>query len=215
MIVDSSSQKHVFTQDSIDEITMKITYATSNKGKVLSLRKILEPSGIEIEQVSLSIPEPRLDDVNSVAIFKIIFAYQELKRPVIVLDAGFFVHALNGFPKTNVNFALDTVNIEGILKLIEDKDRACEFRHTLAYMDGELSEPKLFPDIRPGTISKEPRGQLQAHNWSPLSLIFIPDGQKKTLAEMTPEEDQAWHASIAENSYYGQFRKWFLARNNK
>lgn len=194
---------------------MKITYATGNKGKVLTLRKALEPYGIEVEQVALSIPEPRLDDVSAVAIFKILFSFQELQRPVIALDAGFFVHALNGFPRTNVNFALDTVNIEGILKLVEAKDRACEFHHTLAYLDKELAAPKLFNEIVPGTIATEPRGQLQAHNWSKLSLIFIPAGQTKTLSEMTPEEFSQWQASRSEETHSAQFRKWFLARNNK
>ena len=38
----------------------------------------------------------------------------------MAMDADFCIDALNGFPKAFVNFALDTIGVEGILKLMED-----------------------------------------------------------------------------------------------
>ena len=43
-------------------------------------------------------------------------AYKIVKKPCISMDAGFWIDELNGFPKAFVNFSLETVGINGILK---------------------------------------------------------------------------------------------------
>lgn len=49
-----------------------------------------------------------------------------------------FIHELNGFPRAYVNHALDTIGIEGILKLMKGvANRYCEFRSCLAFYDGD------------------------------------------------------------------------------
>lgn len=194
---------------------MEIYYATKNLGKVKSLEDALKKYKINIIQASLNLPEPRSDDVKKIAREKVLYAYKEIKKPVVALDAGFYVHSLNGFPKAFVNFALETVGLEGILKLVEGKDRSCEFRHCLAYMDKELKEPIYFQDSVKGTLTEEKRGKIQEHLWSELTLIFVPEGSKKTLAEMTYEEYLKWKEKDRKDSYSVRFANWLLENRVK
>lgn len=101
----------------------QIYFATKNRGKVNSVSSALSKYGIEVVQVALDIPEPRSDDLREIAKEKVLFAYEQIQKPCIALDAGFYVHSLNGFPKAFVNFALETIGIEGILRLVEGKPR--------------------------------------------------------------------------------------------
>lgn len=188
---------------------MRICYATTNQAKVQSLQAALSPAGFEVIQKPLSIPEPRLDRVEDIARFKAMFAFQEAKAPVVALDAGFFIRHLNGFPRSFVNFALDTVKVDGLLKLVSGSDRRAEFRHSLAYHDGQADTPVVFTDIVRGTIAPAMRGKLKPYHWSVLSAIFIPAGETKTLAEMGETEYHDWHERrIGGSSYAQQFILW-------
>ena len=188
----------------------KLLYATTNSGKVLSLRKHLQPHGFDIEWASIAIPEPRFDSVQRTAQFKAMYAFQELKRPVVTNDSGFFIRDLNGFPGTFVNFALNTININGLLRLADGTDRVCEFRHALAYDDG-LDGVEVFCDVVPGSIAPEPRGAFNAsYHWSPLATIFIPAGQEKTLGQMSLIEYFHWSEQMAPKPrYYELFAAWY------
>jgi XTP/dITP diphosphohydrolase len=185
--------------------------ATSNKNKAFSIRKEMKRYGIDVKHIYLDIPEPRSYDIKEIAKTKVLYAYKKLKKPCIVLDSGFFVKSINGFPRTFVNYALETVGIEGILKLVEGKERTCNFRDCLAYYDGS-SKPQLFESVVNGKLSKSPEGKLRPFHWSKLFLIFIPEGRNKTLAQMRKEEYDDWYKSINQDSYIKKFADWFLIR---
>ncbi|HSU73115.1 MAG TPA: non-canonical purine NTP pyrophosphatase [Candidatus Binatia bacterium] len=184
----------------------ELSYATTNTGKFLSMQRALE--GIPVTQVALDIPEPRSSDVQEIAAAKVKFAYERIQKSVIVLDGGFYIHSLNGFPRAFVNFALETIGLEGILKLIEGKDRACEFRECLAYLDDTLPEPRYFVGKVEGTIADAPKGMMQKHLWSQLSRIFVPLDSNTTHAEMTyTEYMQRKVANV--NSCTRAFATWY------
>jgi len=193
---------------------MQLFYATTNQAKVHSLQKDFEHYGIQIIQVPIPLPEPRSSDVKAIAREKVLYAFQKLHQPVLALDAGFYIFALNGFPKAYVNFMLETIGIEGILKLVADTDRACEFRECLAYFDGSLAEPQYFVRHFKGAIATQPLGQLQSHLWSPLSLIFIPEESSKTLAQMTYQEYLEWERVARKKASPEElFDEWFLRQH--
>jgi XTP/dITP diphosphohydrolase len=190
----------------------QIYFATKNRGKVNSVRNALSRYGIEIVQIPLDMPEPRSDDLQEIAREKVLFAYEQIQKPCIALDAGFYIDSLNGFPKTFVNLALETIGIDGILKLVEGKPKTCEFRNCLAYMDENLSEPVYFESRVSGELSENPRGVIEDYAWSELFLIFIPEGTNKTLAEMTFDEYQAWRAQRYQDSFATKFAQWISRR---
>lgn len=173
----------------------KLYFATANQAKLASLKRDLAGLNIEIKTLNFEIPEPRSDETDMIAKEKVRFAYSQIKKPCLAQDGGFYIPALNGFPKAYVNFALGTIGLAGILKLVEGFDRSCEFRDSFAYLDESLDEPLAFTTITKGTLAKEPRGELHAYNWGELHKIFIPEGGEKTFTEMSAEEMDNWRGS--------------------
>jgi XTP/dITP diphosphohydrolase len=190
----------------------QIYFATKNKGKVSTVGKDLAEYGVELVQAPLDLPEPRTDDLEKIAREKVLFAFEKIEKPCIALDAGFYVHSLNGFPKTFVNFALETIGVEGILRLIAGKPRDCAFRNCLAYMDGSLSKPLFFESAVNGLLSETRKGERKDYFWSDLFFVFVPEGESKTLAEMTPEEYHEWREKRLEDSMSHKFGKWISKR---
>ncbi len=167
------------------KLSNEIVFVTSNKGKVISAQRQL--SDIKLEIFNHDLIEPRSDDVREIAEYKVREAYEVIKKPCIALDAGFFIEELNGFPRAFVNFALDTLGIEGILKQMQGiKNRKCAFKECLAYYDGQ--NILYFNGNQEGELSTEIRGNDADKNWSDLWYIFIPYGYDKTFAEMNDEE---------------------------
>ncbi len=188
---------------------MKIYFATTNQAKVKTLQRDLSKYNISVIQRSIDLIEPRSYDVQEIASSKIKQAYPQIKEPTIVVDAGFYIDELNGFPKAFVNFALETIGIDGILRLIDGKNRDCEFRECLAYMDQSLKEPEYIITHVRGQLAENPRGVMQNHLWSKLSLIFIPKGTEKTLAEMSHNEYLKWQEILnKENSLGKKLYDW-------
>lgn len=195
--------------------TRFLYYATTNQRKILSLQRRLDTKVVKVVPVPMDIPEPRSDDVKKIASAKVIWAYERVKRPVVATDAGFFIPSLNGFPRAFVNFALETIELEGILKLAQGKDRRCFFVECVAYCDIPYENPRLFNAVIWGGLSEEPRGQIKEFHWSSLSTVFIPDGYCKTLAEMSYEEYCSWSDGLENGSASRMFAEWFLQEKIK
>ncbi len=132
-----------------------------NKGKVESLKNVLSQYGIEVIQVPLDLPELQTDNLHEIAKEKVLFAYKKIKKPVIALDSGFYIYSLNDFPKTFVNFVLETIGIDGILKLVKNKNRKCEFRNCLAYYNGKIKKPIYFESIVKRRLSQNQREKCE------------------------------------------------------
>jgi XTP/dITP diphosphohydrolase len=183
----------------------EIIFVTTNKGKIASAQK--ELTNIKVLPIEAELNEPRSDDIKEIAKQKVLQAYSIVKRPCIALDSGFFISALNGFPREYVNHMLDTIGIEGVLKLLRDEEnRECEFRSCLAYYDGE--EMRFFESKSPGVISQEIRGSENENRWSDLWYLFIPQHFHKTLAEFD-ETDFMEYNRVKEDSGMKKFGEWY------
>lgn len=188
-----------------------IYFATSNIGKFNSLRREFVDYHVNIEQLFTVLPESRSLNVEEIAKEKIEYAYKSVHKPVVVSDAGFYIMSIKGFPGTFVNFALETIGIEGLLKLVECKSRDCEFRECLAYLDERLAQPLLFIGVVKGRLADKPRGEMQPHLWSELGLVFIPEGSDKTLAEMDHDTYSKWRSISREKTSPARlFFDWYL-----
>ena len=139
-------------------------------------------------------------------------AYKMVNRPCIALDTDFRIDELNGFPRAFVNFSLDTIGIDGILKLMENKDnRNCTFNECLAYHDG--NEIHYFYGKHPGSLSYKIQGLDKKEKWSDLWYIFKPKGFEKTLAEMNEEERENRSAVDGSYSALERFAEWYENNN--
>ena len=163
----------------------EIVFVTHNPGKIASAQKTLKNVKLSIFEYELD--EPRSDDIEYISKMKVMEAYELVKKPCISLDCGFWIDALNGFPRAFVNFALETVGLEGILKLMEGiENRSCRFTECLSYYDGK--EFHQFAGKHEGLIASAILGLDTDEKWSDLWYIYIPKGYEKTLAQMTQEE---------------------------
>lgn len=165
----------------------EIIFVTHNKGKIASAQEYLK--GVNFKVIEYEVEEPRSDDIQYISEVKVKEAYELVHRPCISLDCGFYIEALNGFPRAYVNYALETIGLEGILKLMEGKEnRTCAFKECLSYYDGK--ELHQFMGNHEGSLSTQILGQDTNKKWSDLWYIYIPYYSNKTLAQMTEEERQ-------------------------
>ena len=183
----------------------EIVFVTHNKGKIASAKKDLKEINFKIFEYELE--EPRSDDIKYISEYKVKEAYKLVNEPCISLDCGFWIDELNGFPKAFVNFALETIKIDGILKLMEKKkNRKCRFTECLSYYDGK----KLYQFMgkHEGTVSEKVLGNETDKKWSDLWYIYIPYGYNKTLAQMTDEErkNRIKYESVDSME---EFAKWY------
>ncbi|NBI08376.1 non-canonical purine NTP pyrophosphatase [Senegalia massiliensis] len=188
----------------------QIIFVTSNAGKVKSAQRDLKD--VEIIQYKAELIEPRNDNIKEISKIKAIQAYKIVRKPCISMDSGFFIEELKGFPRSYVNYALETIGIEGILKLMEGKEnRHCKFKECLVYYDGH--NMKFFEAETNGLLSNEIRGLENEKNWSKLSYIFEVAEIGKTIAELDDNEREKY-LSKKEQSCFKKFINWYFKNEN-
>lgn len=192
---------------------MKIIFVTSNKKKVETAKRYFQNMKVDFEAYAYDFIEPRTDDIQEIAKSKVMQAYKVVYRPCIAQDAGFFIEALNGFPKAYVNFALKTIGIEGILKLMQgENNRKCMFKECLAYYDGENIE--YFYCEQHGTLTTDIRKNINKGEWSGLWSIFIPEFSKDGRASSEYlEKERNELKSESDESSFEMFAKWLKDNN--
>ena len=163
---------------------MKIFYVTGNWAKIKSAKQILEPLGIEIEQIKMDTTEIQADTFEEIATYSAKEASNILNKPILKNDSGLCIEALGGFPGPYTHYVDEKLGEDGILKLLDGvKNRKAYFIEVLAYcMPGK--EPIIFKSITNGSIAKEKSGK---YGWS-WDFIFIPEGYKKTMGNYKDEE---------------------------
>ena len=170
-----------------------ILFATANPGKLRQAQDVIRSA--RIEGCSIDFDEPRSDDLHVIAQAKLRQARRILDAPCFVLDSGFYIDALNGFPGSYVNYALGTVGVSGLLRLMQGQtNRRCAFRQCLGYFDG--AQEHYFTAENTGTLATVVRGADSARQWSALWHIFIPEGADRTLSEFTQEQLDARNRSV-------------------
>lgn len=193
-------------------MTKQLFFVTSNQGKIKSLEAYLAKHGIavDVEPVSLDIIEPQADTVREVSKIKALEAFEKLNAPVIVEDGGLEIKALNGFPGVYVRYILDSIGIDGILKLMEGvEDRECNFISTATFVDknGDIHQFDRDPGF--GLVTKEKRTEKSEYAWSDLWYIFYKPEFEKTLSEMSKEELFDMDSVAGDGSSLTKFVDWF------
>ncbi len=149
----------------------------------MEAQKIVEKYNIRLCMADIEKEELQHDSLEKIALHAAQTAFRILKKPLIVDDSGLFIESLNGFPGPYSSYVYKTIGYEGILKLMEDKDKrtAC-FKTVIALIYPPLE--KLFIGTTCGKITNKARGK-KGFGFDP---IFQPHGYQRTYAEMTLEE---------------------------
>lgn len=154
----------------------EIIFVTHNKGKIASAQKHLKNVNFKIFEYELE--EPRSDDIKYISKVKVEEAYKLVNKPCISLDCGFWIDELNGFPKAFVNFALETIGINGMLKLMEGRqNRKCRFTECLSFYDGK--QIYQFDGKHEGNLSTQILGEDTDRNGQTYGIFLNHMDMKK------------------------------------
>ncbi len=176
---------------------MEIVLATRNKKKIEEIRRITADLPITILSLDNFPDCPETvedrDTFEGNAVKKAEEVCRCTGKPALADDSGLTIDALSGAPGVySARYAggtgpgIDIRNYEKVLselKNIPDPKRTARFVCCMALA---LPDKKTitFMGYAQGCIGREPRGTT-GFGYDP---VFIPEGYKKTFAEMTPEE---------------------------
>lgn len=163
--------------------TAPFVFVTGNRGKIAEARLAL---GMDIEAVEVDLPEVQGLDLHHILREKAEAAWREIRRPLVVEDAGLELAALNGFPGPLVKWMLEAVGAAGIAKTAHALgDPRAVARCGLLYRDAERTV--LAEGVTTGFLVLPGRGE-HGFGWDP---VFVPDGESCTFAQLLGKEKDA------------------------
>jgi XTP/dITP diphosphohydrolase len=178
-------------------ITGKLVIATHNPGKLVEMRELLAPYGIEAVsagELGLGEPDETGDTFQANARIKAVAAANAANLPAFADDSGLAVDALDGAPGiysarwagASKDFTAAMTQIERLLQeraATAPQQRGAHFVSALcvAWPDGHLEEVEATAE---GTLVWPPRGTA-GFGYDP---AFLPDGHTRTFGEMTSLE---------------------------
>ncbi|GGK98371.1 RdgB/HAM1 family non-canonical purine NTP pyrophosphatase [Deinococcus radiotolerans] len=171
---------------------MNVVVATSNAGKVREIEEALQGTGWTLSPLGgVPLPEETGATYEENAALKACAAALVSQRPALADDSGLEVEALQGEPGVySARYGNRDSDMERNVYLLEklrgQKNRRAKFVSVviLAYPDGHL---ETYRGELHGTLLEGPRG-ANGFGYDPL---FVPDGETRTLAELTVAEKRA------------------------
>jgi non-canonical purine NTP pyrophosphatase (RdgB/HAM1 family) len=172
---------------SLNEETMlrpKLTFVTSNADKFSEIHSALADCPVELEHITLDLPEIQAIDPAEVAAYKAQRAYEQMPHGwVLVEDSGLGLDAWNGYPGALIKWIEIAMGEPGLCRQLDAwSDRSATATVALCLHDGKQCH--TFIGSTHGQITHEPRGTY-GFGWD---SIFQPDGYTLTYGEMPRAE---------------------------
>ena len=164
-----------------------LVFLTSNAGKAREASALL---GRPVAARALELPEIQSLDFGEVVTAKALAAAERLGVPVLVEDSGLALPAWKGYPGPLTKFAVGAVGEAGFARLAHAwGDARAEAVSTLglAWPGARLEDVVVASGRVAGSLAPEPRG-ANGFGWD---VIFVPEGETRTFAEMTAQEKNA------------------------
>ncbi|MFI7126547.1 RdgB/HAM1 family non-canonical purine NTP pyrophosphatase [Nonomuraea sp. NPDC050153] len=175
---------------------MRIVLATRNMGKIVELRRILSgfdvvgleefPAIGEVAETGVTFEENALLKAHAVA--------QQSGLPAVADDSGLCVDVLGGMPgvfsaRWSGRHGDDQANLDLLLAQVSDvpADKLTAHFACAAALALPSGESRVVEGALQGRLISARRGS-NGFGYDP---IFVPDGEGRTTAEMSPEEKDA------------------------
>ncbi|MEU9886521.1 RdgB/HAM1 family non-canonical purine NTP pyrophosphatase [Sphaerisporangium sp. NPDC051011] len=178
----------------------RVVLATRNQGKIVELRRILAEADQKIELVGLE----EFPEIGEVAETGLTFAENALLKahavasasglPAVADDSGLCVEALNGMPgvfsaRWSGSHGDDAGNLRLLLAQVSDVPDGRRGAHFACAAAAALpsGEERVVEGALHGALVRASRG-TNGFGYDP---IFVPEGETRTTAEMSPAEKDA------------------------
>jgi len=180
-----------------------IVFVTGNEKKLREAKQIL--SNEKIIGKKFELPEIQ-GERHEIIKEKARIAANKLKKPCFVDDTSLCFNALNGLPGQYVKHFLGKLGRKNLVKLLDGfKDKSAKAIVMIGYCEPNKG-PVYFEGVVDGKIVM-PKGKTN-FGWDP---IFVPDGFKKTFAQMSKDEknriSHRYKALLKLKKYLGGKRK--------
>lgn len=163
----------------------KLFFITGNQNKFSEVAQILSPN-IEVEQLDIDLPEIQSLDPKEIIRAKLKEASAHRSGEFFVEDVSFEIEGLKGLPGPLVKWFIEAIGVQGIFDMAENSGSTKTIsRSTIGYAKNH-DEIYFFEGIVEGRIVA-PRVEAGFQ----FDRIFIPDGEERTLAEMSQIEKNA------------------------
>lgn len=180
-----------------------IYFVSSNINKYNEVKTILDHYGIVSHFCKMGIREIQSESVYEIAEAKSKYAFEQLQKPVIVEDDGFYIRSLSGFPGQYSSFVYKTLGNQGILKLMKNRvDRRAYFLSVIVYNDGYVF--KRFSGKTSGKLNK----MAIKGGWG-FDPIFIPRNAEQSYAELSLLSKKSIFSHRSKS--LKKFSKWYLS----
>lgn len=179
-------------------------YVTGNTHKFADAVKLLGEYGIELEQKVLKLQEIQSDSIEEVALDKAKQAYEELKQPLFVNDAGWYFTKLKGFPGPFMAYVNNWLSAEDFLRLLKPYEGSeVLLKQVNVFIDED--GPQVFVYENVGKVLGEVRGEGRSVD---CIVSFLDNGL--SIAEAKAQGI----ISVGEEGLWDQMGTW-LKENNK
>ena len=175
----------------------QIVLTSYNPSKVLQIQTLFGDSSVRVcTQEEVGVVGEALEDGSTLeenARKKIVFARAQLPNAWLMADdTGLFIDALGGEPGIQAaywggeNLSVEERMQHCLKSLTGFTDRRATFRTTVV-VSSPTGEEWVFVGEVPGSLLEMPRVAPQPK--MPYSALFVPEGDTRSWAEMTTEEE--------------------------
>lgn len=155
-------------------VAMEIIFVTTNDEKWRLAVRILQKYPARLQRAEIDTPEIQAAAVEEVAGYSAKYAANQLGKPVIVTDGGYYISALNGFPGPFQKYMNDWLTPEDFINLMKPyADRRIVLKECLAFCEPDQN-PILFTTEMNAEIAQKPAGV-----GSILDQVVIPEGYER------------------------------------
>jgi XTP/dITP diphosphohydrolase len=173
-----------------------IYFSTSNEKKAEDVKRFFRRSKNPPRILWQQVPEVLSHDLGEVVRQKALAAYKKAQVPLFVEHGGLYIDSLNKLPGPLVKPFWEQLEGDLCTVIPPGASRRAHVVQSVCYCDGR--QLQLFQGTVEGRIADERKGD--GIHWEP---VFIPDGQSKTMGQMTLDERLACSGNA---KAYGQIR---------
>ena len=175
---------------------MKIYFLSSNKFKIQEVQSILNSTDIDVLAVSSKINEIQSDNMQEIAMDKVLKAFKEIGRPILVEQTGLLIKDFGNLPGGLTQIFWDSLQADKFSEIFS-KIGSSEVtaKTVLAFCNGKHIH--TFEGTIDGHIVNPPRGNKD-FQWD---CVFEPIGYNKTFAELGDEKNNISMRRLALNKF--------------